>query len=104
MTLATIKEISAFLKVKESTLYSWVKNGYIPSYKLNGLLRFDMKEIEEWVKNSKFKPYSGNMANKRMKNQDIGRIIKKAIEGVQGKGYNSANGKPGRKQGLRKEV
>ncbi|MDP2735778.1 MAG: helix-turn-helix domain-containing protein, partial [bacterium] len=44
MNLVTIKELSDFLKVKPSTLYSWVHGGTIPFVKLNGLLRFDMDE------------------------------------------------------------
>jgi len=53
MNLLTIKELSQLLNVKQSKLYLWVYNGSIPSYKLNGLVRFDMEEIEKWIKDSK---------------------------------------------------
>ena len=53
MNIITIKELSEFLKVKESTLYAWVSKGLIPFYKLNGLLRFNMDEITEWIKRNK---------------------------------------------------
>ena len=46
MALVTIKDVSAYLTVKESTLYSWVHNGSIPFHRLNGLIRFDMEEIK----------------------------------------------------------
>jgi excisionase family DNA binding protein len=95
MGFATIKDISKYLKVKESTLYSWVHNGLIPSYKLNGLLRFDMDEIEVWVKASKQMPCNADIKLKRPANQDIEKILKKAIDSVKGKGYNPYNGKPG---------
>ena len=53
MQLLSVKEISGHLKVKESTLYSWVSQSKIPFVKLNGLLRFDTDEIEAWVKENK---------------------------------------------------
>ena len=105
MKLVTIKEISNLLGVKESTLYSWVNNGSIPSYKLNGLLRFDMEEIEEWVRESKQTHHNVNTEIKKVsKDPDIDSIIKKAIDSVKGKGYNPSIGKPGPGQGLRKEA
>lgn len=105
MKLVTIKEVSNLLGVKESTLYSWVNNGSIPSYKLNGVLRFDMEEIEEWVRKSKQTRHEGNTGMKKgSKNQDLDRIIKKAIDETKGNIYNPPIGKPGPGQGLRKEA
>ncbi len=103
MEFVTIKELSQFLKVKESTLYSWVHNGSIPFHKLNGLVRFNMEEIREWVKAShKETPKPLYIATKLPQNIDT--IVKKAIDTVRGKEYNPSNGKPGQMQGLRKEV
>ena len=51
--MATVGEVAEFLKVKQATLYSWVNNGTIPAYKLSGLIRFDMDEVEEWIKLSR---------------------------------------------------
>lgn len=105
MKLVTIKEISKLLSVKESTLYSWVNKGSIPSHKINGLIRFDLDKIEEWVKRSRQGHHIRNRELKRAsKDQDIDSIIKKAIEDVAGNGYNPSIGKPGPRQGLRKEV
>lgn len=105
MKLVTIKEVSMLLGVKESTLYSWVNNGSIPSYKLNGILRFDLEEIEEWVRKSKQTHHKANTGIKKgSKNQDIDSIIKKAIDETKGNRYNPLIGKPGPRQGLRKEV
>jgi len=102
--LATIKELSALLSVKASTLYSWVHNGTIPFHKLNGLVRFDLDEIETWVKALKYDTRFPDIAPIKTADQGIDRIIKKAIDSAKGKGYNPSNGKPGQKQGLRKEV
>ncbi len=104
MKLVSIKTVSEFLMVKVSTLYSWVHQGTIPFHKLNGLIRFDMEEVIDWIKSSrKFKaeptviPNKGNVLG-------IDNIVKQAIDSVKNSRYNSSNGKPGQMQGLRKEV
>jgi excisionase family DNA binding protein len=53
MKIITIKELSALLKVKEKTLYQWAELGQIPSIKINGALRFDTEDIQEWVNDCK---------------------------------------------------
>ena len=85
MKIVTIKEVSEFLKVKQSTLYSWVNQKRIPSFKLNGLWRFDMDKIEEWVKTSyDLKVVPQRITKKTSRNQDIDRIVKHAIGEVYG--------------------
>jgi len=49
--LVNIQEISRMLSVKEKTIYSWVSQGIIPYYKIGRLVRFDRKEILEWIRN-----------------------------------------------------
>ncbi len=86
MKIVTIKEVSEFLKIKRSTLYSWVNQKRIPSFKLNGLWRFDMDKIEEWVKASYgLKVVPQRITKKATKKQDIDRIVKHAIEEIYGK-------------------
>lgn len=104
MNLITIKELSELLHVKTSTLYSWVHNGAIPFHKLNGLVRFDLDEIDAWVKSSKFEKDSLETGPKKIVSQSIDKIVRRAIDDSKGKAYNSFNGKPGRHQGLRKEA
>ena len=88
MNLITIKELSDFLKVKPSTVYSWVHNGTIPFIKLNGLLRFDMNEITEWVENSKPKPPKPPASFKQTANLDIDSIVKRAVASTRKGSYN----------------
>lgn len=81
MRLMDIKEVSGFTKVKVSTLYTWASSGLIPSFKLNGVLRFDLDEVIDWVKrgrNMKADP----TPRKRRGTGDIDAIIKKAVEGT----------------------
>ncbi|MFH1519231.1 MAG: helix-turn-helix domain-containing protein [Candidatus Omnitrophota bacterium] len=53
----SIKELSEYLGVKVNTLYSWVSMKKIPYTKMGGLVRFDLKKIDEWVKNREVKPF-----------------------------------------------
>ena len=45
----TVKELSAQLQIKASTLYVWAAQGKIPCIRIHGLIRFRPKEIEEWL-------------------------------------------------------
>lgn len=45
----TVKELSELLKIKTSTIYSWVTKGKIPFRKINGLIRFWSGDISEWL-------------------------------------------------------
>lgn len=103
MNLVTIKELSEFLKVKPSTLYFWVHNGTIPFIKLNGLLRFDMDEIQEWVKDSKAVPPKVPKSLKKSSSLDIDAIVKRAVESTRGRRYNPGQRETSLNQGLRKE-
>ncbi|MEJ2697523.1 MAG: helix-turn-helix domain-containing protein [Candidatus Sulfobium sp.] len=58
MKLVTVKEISEILNVKPSTLYQWAELGQIPCIKLNGSLRFDLADIQNWIRECKKTPVS----------------------------------------------
>lgn len=49
MTLLTVNEMASQLRVKDKTVYAWVSQGKIPYVKLNGIIRFDESEIEQWL-------------------------------------------------------
>lgn len=104
MRLVPIKIVADFLMVKQSTVYSWVHSGSIPCHKLNGLIRFDMDEIEAWVKSSKQQPPGNDIRIKKQPLSNIDNVVRNAIDDVKGNRYNSSNGKPGQHHGLRKEV
>ena len=105
MALVTIKDLSAYLTIKESTLYSWVHNGTIPFHRLNGLIRFDLEEIKSWIEASRIvSTDSIGSLKRKTASHDIDRIVKKSIDSAKGIGYNLSNGKPGQHRGLRKEV
>ena len=50
-----VKELAEYISVKPSTIYQWVHEGYIPHYKIGGCVRFNIEEIERWIKKKKAK-------------------------------------------------
>lgn len=45
------KELSEYLGLKPDTIYSWIWQRKIPYFKIGGrLVKFDLREIEEWLK------------------------------------------------------
>lgn len=53
--LLTIKELSSFLSTKESHIRWLIFNKKIPYLKLNKLIRFDINEINQWIKENSVK-------------------------------------------------
>ncbi len=53
--LLTIDEIAEFLHMNPMTVYSWVKDGKIPAFKIGKVWRFRQTEIDEWLKKQKYK-------------------------------------------------
>lgn len=59
MQIISVKELSEFLKVKPKTLYQWAETRQIPCFKLNGSLRFDLEDIQQWIASCKNNPSGG---------------------------------------------
>jgi len=47
--MLTVKELSAWLNIKPSTLYLWVSENKIPCRRIHGLVRFDPEAIQTWL-------------------------------------------------------
>ena len=47
--MLTIKELSAWLNIKPSTLYLWASQGKIPCRRIHGLIRFERDAIQAWL-------------------------------------------------------
>ena len=45
----TVKDLATRLQVKDKTVYAWISQGKIPCIKINGAVRFDAAEIEQWI-------------------------------------------------------
>jgi PTS system nitrogen regulatory IIA component len=46
----TVRETAKFLKVSEKTVYRWIRQGVIPTFKFQGQYRFDRNELEAWAR------------------------------------------------------
>lgn len=61
------------MRAKPSTIYAWAEQGIIPAIKINGLLRFDEKEIIAWIESLKkeasscYNPLTQARSPKKMK-------------------------------------
>ena len=62
----TVKELAGYLSVKVKTVYSWVESGKIPAYKINGALRFNVKEINEFIQKNRVQPVNADREAKKM--------------------------------------
>ena len=54
--MLTVKELSAWLNIKQSTLYLWVSLNKIPCHRIHGLIRFDPDVIQAWLKGFGVRP------------------------------------------------
>ena len=59
--LLTVKDLSAWLNMKPSTLYLWAAQRKIPCVKMHGLIRFDPDAITAWLRS--FEPGPGRSAS-----------------------------------------
>lgn len=105
----TINEVSEYLKIKPSTLYSWVKAGEIPHYHLHKMVRFKKEDIDVWMESHRSQNINtGKRAREILKainrpGMDIGDLAKKYIAEVKGNRYTPHCGRSDRIKDLREE-
>lgn len=51
--LLNVKELSSCINLHPKTIYKWKDKGIIPFVKINGKVRFEKKEIEDFINNNK---------------------------------------------------
>ena len=56
----SVEEISEHLGVKKDTVYKWVARKKMPAHKVGRLLKFQIKEVDRWVRAGKAAPDSKN--------------------------------------------
>ena len=105
-----IDELSQYLGIKKSTLYSKVERREIRFYRVGRLIFFKKEEIDTFMERNRVECFDIKKEAKRLmkganrSRMDVNRIVKNAIEGVNGMGYTALHGKPDQVKGLRKEV
>ena len=106
----TITELSEYVNIKRSTLYSMVESGEIPHYRVRRLIRFKKQDVDAWMENHRLE---GANVNKKAKGilravnkpaTDINSTVKKSIAQIKGNLYTPEHGRPDRVKGLRKGV
>ena len=97
LKLITVKELSELTGIKCSTLYLWAERGVIPHYRLGRLIRFSLKDIENWLNGLKkegLKPEvkqkpeaeGRKLSSGKRATLSIDEVIRKTIDEVKGSG------------------
>lgn len=47
--IMTVKEVAAYLKIKEKTAYRLAGEGKLPAFKVGGAWRFRRAELDAWI-------------------------------------------------------
>ncbi len=50
-TIYSVKEISKYLNLSESTVRTLVREHKIPFFKISGTIKFDLDKVNEWIDN-----------------------------------------------------
>lgn len=57
----SVKEAAELLNVSDKTIYRWIRQGVIPTIKLQGQYRFDRVELEGWARHNRIGSFPGGM-------------------------------------------
>lgn len=49
----SVTEIAEHLGVKKDTVYKWVARKRMPAHKVGRLLKFQIKEVDKWIRTGK---------------------------------------------------
>jgi len=105
-----IQDLSLYLRIKPSTIYAMVEERTIPHYRIGKLIRFKRSEIDFWMEGNRQECVDPEKVARKVlgpiqkHRTDIDRVVRKAIDGVNGKGYTAPHGKPDQVKGLGREV
>lgn len=96
LEMLTVKDVAGLLRAQPSSVYAWAKEGKIPAFKINGLLRFDLLEVREWIGKSRIQPVDTDKLARKLINPvrsvDIDRIVRFAVDTIGGRGISSSQG------------
>jgi excisionase family DNA binding protein len=106
----TIDDVSEYLSIKRSTLYSMVESGEIAHYRVGRLIRFKKQDVDVWMESQRKeridtdKKARGVLKAMNRPVTDINSMVKKTIAEVKGNLYTPGNGRPDRDKDLGKGV
>jgi excisionase family DNA binding protein len=58
----TVDELADLLGVSRQSVYRWRHSDGMPSHKIGRLVRFDVREVEEWIRSRCSSPAPANTA------------------------------------------
>ena len=96
----TTDELSEYLNLKRSTVYSMAESGELPHYKIGRLIRFRKSDVDRWIEDHRRENI--NMEKKarhilkaintpRMR---VDSLVKKSIAEAKGLKYTPSHGRP----------
>lgn len=103
----SLEELSHFLGIKKSSLYSMVEKREVPYYKIGRLLRFKKVDIDTWIEGFKFEVISPQAEARKIiarGRPEISSIVKKNVAQAKGLIYTPKYGRPDKVKDLGKEV
>jgi len=107
MKYLNIEEVSEYLGLRKSSLYSRVEAGEIPHYRVGRLLRFKLEDVEKWMDEHRQENVAVGEARRSVANggptAHIDTIVKKAIAETKGLKYSPPQRETRPSKGLRKE-
>jgi predicted DNA-binding transcriptional regulator AlpA len=56
MAILNVKELEAFLKIDQKTIYRYVSLGLIPYVRIQSNIRFVKQQIVGWIEEQNFRP------------------------------------------------
>ena len=56
LTILNVKELEAFLKIDQKTIYRYVALGLIPYVRIQSNIRFIKRQIISWVEEQNYEP------------------------------------------------
>lgn len=63
--LLTVDEVSAYLRLSNSTVYRLTRQGALPAKKVGGAWRFSLRAIEAWIQQPNNEQGAANVARPR---------------------------------------
>ena len=96
--MLTVKELSAWLNIKESTLYLWASENKIPCRRIHGLVRFEPEAIQAWLKDFEASPGKPFPVPTHDDTRDLTRLIEAAKSEVYTRGGETITPSPRTKE------
>lgn len=63
IAMLNVKELEAFLKIDQKTIYRYVSLGLIPYVRIQSNIRFVKQQILVWIEEQNYKPKPSTLTN-----------------------------------------